>query len=125
MQRKAQAITVRLEEQTVKGYKNQSALYASKGYFHIVSFFYIQYDLHFGELLTERSSLKTENNKGWRYKDEWAKWCMIKKKKAMRGKLWTQEVNRVHERETQQEEAEYHGRMAELTVYLLFLIVLK
>lgn len=57
MQRKAQAITVRPEEQTVKGYKNQSALYASKGYFHIVSFFYIQHDLHFGELLTERSSL--------------------------------------------------------------------
>lgn len=64
MQRKAQAITVRPEEQTVKSYKNQSALYASKGYFHIVSFFYIQHDLHFGELLTEIPSLKTENNKG-------------------------------------------------------------
>lgn len=80
MQRKAQAITVRPEEETVKGYKNQSALYASKEYFHIVSFFYIQHDLHFGELLTERSSLKTENNKGWRCKDGWAKWYMIKKK---------------------------------------------
>lgn len=64
MQRKAQAITVRPEKQPVKGEKNQSALYASKGYFHIVSFFYFQHDLHFGELLTTRSSLKTENNKG-------------------------------------------------------------
>lgn len=70
MQRKAQAFTDIPEEQTVKGYTNQSALYASKGYFHIVSFFYIQHDLHFGELLTERSSLKTENNKGWRCKDK-------------------------------------------------------
>lgn len=81
MQRKAQGITVRPEEQTAKGYKNQSALHASKEYFHIVSFFYIQHDLHSGELLTERSSLKTENNKGWRGKDEWTKGCMIKKSK--------------------------------------------
>lgn len=99
MQRKAQAITVRPEEQTVKGSKNLSALCASKEYFHIVFFFYIQHDLHFSELLTERSSLKTDNNKGWRCEDGWTKRCVINKK-ARRWKLWSQEVNKVRERET-------------------------